>query len=211
MLRDAWPTSVDAGGRSQIDQWYSDGFLARQAGLSGYVGGDLGGRVLEITAPGAAIARLDDRVGRRGNVGDVTRTDLAAVLASSSAGGAFDAAVCPLALQYAPNLEAATVALAQCVRPGGVVLATLPGIGPRHARDPEWPERWHVTPLAARRVFEHAFPPQTVTVQAFGNVLTATAHLYGLPATALRRRERELHDTDFPVVVAVRAVSSPRH
>jgi hypothetical protein len=118
----------------------------------------------------------------------------------------FDAVVCPLSLQFAPRITDAVAVVAGCVRPGGIVLATIPAIGPQSPADAKWPLRWQLTPLGARRVFEERFPPDSVMVETFGNVLTATAHLYGLPATTLRRRERELQDRDFPVVVGVRAV-----
>jgi SAM-dependent methyltransferase len=189
-----------------IDQWYSDAFLRRQAGLSGYVAGDLAGRILEIVAPGPErVGALADRLADHGTLGDVTRVDLAEALSDRLASERFDALVCALSLHYAMDLEASVHALSRLVRPGGVLLATVPMIGPLSNAGPDWPQRWHLTPLAARRVFESAFPPQHVTVQSFGNVLTATAHLHGLSAARLARHERELHDPDFPVVVAVRA------
>lgn len=202
ILRDLSPLRPHAG--AGIDEWYSDGFLRRQAGLAGYVTGDLAGSVLEVVAPGSASRGLAERL--LAPVGDVTRIELSDGSFGQGSPRRFDAVVLPLSLQYAESLPAAARAALDLVLPGGVVLATLPGIGPLAHGSARWPERWHVTALGARRVFESASPSATVTVQSFGNVLTATAHLYQLPANALSRGERELHDPDFPVVVAVRVV-----
>lgn len=205
MLRRLAPA---AGARYPIDRWYSDAFLRRQAGISGYVAGDLAGSVLEVVPPGGGGGPpLTERLGVRGSLGAVRRLTLPEVLEGAHAPAGDDAVTCCLGLQFALDPRAAVRVLAGLVAPGGVLLVTVPGIGPLATTDGGWPDRWRLTPLALRRTLETALPPETVTVQSFGNVLTATAHLYGLGADDLRRRERELHDPDYPVVVAARALS----
>jgi len=49
------------------------------------------------------------------------------------------------------------------------------------------------------------FPPDGLAVEAHGNVLTATAFLYGLAAQELRRHELEYHDPDYEVLITVKA------
>jgi hypothetical protein len=174
-----------------IDAWYSDEFLSRHAGVIGLVQGDLAGRVLEVRVPGARLSPLAARLGPDRVVGSVTRIDLSEVLGDGRRLVDFDAVACPLSLQFAPRITDAVAVIAGCARPGGVVLATIPSIGPQSSANAEWPLRWQMTPLGARRVFEECFPADSVMVETFGNVLTATAHLYGLSATTLRGRERE--------------------
>jgi hypothetical protein len=204
MLRrlDPAPASPDP-----IDRWYSDDFLRRQAGIAGYVTGDFAGDVLEVVAPGRHGGEpLAKRIGERGTVGAVRRVTLPEVLCATPASGPFDAVACCLALQFASDLHTAVERLSSCLASGGVLLLTVPGIAPLASTDGEWPERWRLTPLAVRRLLEEVWPPESVTVHSFGNLLTATAHLHGLGARDLRRRERELHDPYYPVVVAARAV-----
>jgi hypothetical protein len=207
LLRDLAPARRQPRDGTPIDRWYSDQFLRQQAGIRTYVAGDLCGRVLEITSSAAACTpELSRRLGHNASVGDVVRIALQSFLSGPPSDDRPDAIVCGLCLQHVLDLGDAVGKLFDAVRPGGVILATIPGIGPLADDIPNWPQQWHLTPLGARRLFESAFRPQDVTTQAFGNVLTATAHLYGLRAEELRRRERELHDPDFPVLVAVRAV-----
>jgi hypothetical protein len=44
-----------------------------------------------------------------------------------------------------------------------------------------------------------------VEVEAYGNVLSATAFLYGFAAEELKPAELELRDPDFEVILAARA------
>ena len=60
--------------------------------------------------------------------------------------------------------------------------------------------------LSASRVFEEVFPPNRVSVQAYGNVLAAVAFLHGLAATELRHEELDYCDPDYDILIAVRAV-----
>jgi hypothetical protein len=88
-----------------------------------------------------------------------------------------------------------------------VLLATFPGIS-RICR-PEidlWGDYWRFTTRSARRLFEEIFPANGVSVEAYGNVLTAIAFLHGLAVEDLKSRELELHDPDYEVLISVRAV-----
>jgi hypothetical protein len=49
------------------------------------------------------------------------------------------------------------------------------------------------------------FEPADVHVEAYGNVLSATAFLYGFAADELREAELDLRDPDFEVILGVRA------
>ena len=48
--------------------------------------------------------------------------------------------------------------------------------------------------------------PEDVSVEAYGNVLAATAFLHRLGAADLQPTELDLRDPDFELVLAVRAV-----
>jgi hypothetical protein len=72
----------------------------------------------------------------------------------------------------------------------------------------EWTEHlyWNFTTLSARRLFEEVFSEANVRVEAYGNVLAATAFLQGLAAEELTRQELDYHDPNYEVLVTVRAV-----
>src|SRR5262249_53882213 len=93
------------------------------------------------------------------------------------------------------------------LKPGGVLLATFPGISQIARNDMDrWGEYWRFTSLSARKVFAEFFPEDRITVQAFGNILTAIALLHGLLATELRNEELDYHDRDYEVLITVRAI-----
>jgi len=58
-------------------------------------------------------------------------------------------------------------------------------------------------------LFAEAFGEENVSVEAYGNVLTAAACLYGLAAEELPSSALTLNDPDFEVLVAIRAVKAP--
>jgi len=102
---------------------------------------------------------------------------------------------------------AALKTLYRILKPGGVLLATFPGISQisRHDMD-RWGDYWRFTTLSARRLLEKVFPAANVRVEAYGNVLAAIAFLHGLATQELRQEELDYGDPDYEVLIAVRAV-----
>jgi SAM-dependent methyltransferase len=119
----------------------------------------------------------------------------------------FDAIVCTQTVQMIYDIRHAVKRLASMLKPGGVLLLTTHGISKvgRHLDRDGWGEYWHLTRQAAQTLFADAFPG-TFTVEAFGNVLAATAALHGLASEELTREELDYADRDFDVIIGVRAV-----
>jgi hypothetical protein len=92
------------------------------------------------------------------------------------------------------------------LKPGGVLLVTVPCISrivPRYGLATDY---WRFTGASCARLFGEVFGPEQVTVQPLGSVLTAIAFLTGLAHEELSRRELDTHDPYYPVIIAVRAV-----
>ncbi len=201
-IRPVWGT-WGLGRGLPVDRYYIEQFLAAHAG-------DIHGRVLEVgddrytrTFGGLAVTASDVL-----NVGaGRAQTTIIADLSRPEQVPAdrFDCVIVTQTLQLIADLEGAVKALHRMLRPGGVVLATLPGISQTHHAD--WGEhwRWNFTALSARTLFESAFAAQRVTVETRGNVLVATAFLQGLVAADLRPEELEYNDRDYQVSILVRA------
>jgi SAM-dependent methyltransferase len=187
-----------------IDRMYVERFLGSHAG-------DIRGRVLEIGAPdytrklGTNVERSDVLHAKPGNpeatiVGDLTD---APQISSDS----FDCAILTQVLQYVYDVRAALATLHRILAPGGVLLATAPGITKISAVDDElWGEWWHYTARSLRRLAAEAFGAENVEVESFGNVLTAAGFLYGLVPTDLRAEELEAEDPLYEVILGLRAV-----
>jgi SAM-dependent methyltransferase len=119
----------------------------------------------------------------------------------------FDCIILTQVLPFIPDVPAAVRTLHRILRPGGVVLATMPGISQivRYDMD-RWGDYWRFTSLSARRLFECGFLQGGVRVEAHGNVLVATAFLQGLSSRDLRPDELNYQDPDYEVLITVRAV-----
>ena len=117
----------------------------------------------------------------------------------------FDCIVLTQTLQYVYDLRAAAAQLHRALRPGGVLLATVPSTSrlDRGLRDSEY---WRFTVASCRRLFGEPFGDAEVEVRAEGNVLAAVAFLAGVAREELAVRDLARHDPLFPLVVLVRAV-----
>lgn len=188
-----------------IDRFYIERFLSQHAG-------DIRGRVLEIG---------DDyytrRFGRervvRSDVLDVNPKNVRATIVADLARGnkipsnAFDCIICTQTLQYIFDVRAAVKTLNRILKPRGVLLATVPGIQQiSHSDRRNWNDYWRFTCISMRELFNEAFQPEHVSVEAHGNVLTATAFLHGLSVGELEREELDYHDPDYEMLITVRAV-----
>jgi hypothetical protein len=97
------------------------------------------------------------------------------------------------------------------MKPGGVLLATASGMAQISREDFEmWGEYWRFTSLSVRLLFEEAFPKENITVQSYGNVLAAISFLEGLAAEDLKKKELDVLDPNYEILIAVRAVK-PGH
>jgi SAM-dependent methyltransferase len=172
---------------------------------------DIRGRVLEIAAPDYAsqyperVDRVDILMASEGNPEATIVADLTD--APTIPSDTFDCAIVTQTLQFIYDIRAALATLHRILTPGGVLLATVPGltkISP--IEDGEWGEWWHFTGKSTLRLAEEAFGEGQAEVETFGNVLAASGFLYGLAASDLRVEELVAHDPLYEVVVGLRAV-----
>jgi SAM-dependent methyltransferase len=118
----------------------------------------------------------------------------------------FDCIVLTQTLPFIFDVRAAVRTLHRVLKPGGVLLTTLPGISQISRYDMDrWGDYWRFTTLSARRLFQELFPADQLAIETYGNVLTASAYLYGVAAEELSSRELDHTDPDYEVLIAVRA------
>jgi SAM-dependent methyltransferase len=194
-----------------IDRYYIETFLSRHAGEATYGTGDIHGRVLEVGDDmytrkfGTAVTKSDvlhagDERPEATIVGDLTSVE-------GLPAGSFDCVICTQTLNVIYDVRAAIATLHRALAPGGVLLVTIPGISQICRPENElWGDYWRFTVLSIRRLLEEAFPPENVTVEAYGNVLASAAFLYGLATEELKRDELEPRDPDYELLIAARAV-----
>jgi SAM-dependent methyltransferase len=209
-LRRVTPFSREFGyDRGQpIDRYYIERFLSAHAS-------DVRGHVLEIADDtytrrfgGERVTRSDVLHVVEGQVGATIVGDL--TCADHVPSGSFDCVILTQTLQFIYDVPAALRTVGRILRPGGTVLATIPGITPISRYDMDrWGHYWAFTSLSLRRLFEAVFPADMIAVEEHGNVLAASAFLYGIAAEELRQSELDVRDPDYEVIVTVRAVRAP--
>jgi len=188
-----------------VDRYYIERFLADHAG-------DVRGNALEV--------KDADYTKRYGH--DLVRTDIldldaanpqATIVADLATGegipeSSFDCFILTQTLQYIYDVRAAVAQCERLLRPGGVLLVTVPAVSRLAGPADSYPDHWRFTGASARRLFEDAFGAGNVEVRTDGNALAGAAFLLGMAAEELGSRRLDAADPDHPVLVTVRAVKA---
>ena len=187
-----------------IDRYYIEDFLAGHAQ-------HILGHVLEIMDStytcrfgGNRVQKIDVLHASDDNpnatiVADLTR-------ANQIPSGTFDCIILTQTLLFIYDVRSVINTLYRILKPGGIVLGTVPGITKISREDMRRSgQYWSFTTLSIQRLLEEAFPAQQVEVKAYGNVLTAAAFLYGLAAEELRKTDLDHRDPDYEVIIAFKA------
>ncbi|HET7601225.1 MAG TPA: methyltransferase domain-containing protein [Gemmatimonadales bacterium] len=196
---DYW--GIDRG--TPVDRYFIERFLAEHRA-------DIRGRVLEVQDTryaarfGSGVDRVDVLDLNPANplatiVGDLT-------VPGSVPADAFDCFVLTQTLQFIYDVRAAVAQAHRLLKPGGVLLATVPSVSrlaPVYGLEGDY---WRFTPASCAALFGEAFGPGAVSVRGYGNPRAAIAFLAGLAQEELPRRALEAQDDHFPVIVAARAV-----
>jgi SAM-dependent methyltransferase len=186
-----------------VDRYYIERFLTAKADY-------IRGRVLEIGEPLYTRMFGADRV-TKSEILDVSGGADATYTCTLEDGGqlpsdAFDCVVCTQTFQFVYDVRSALATVHRILKHGGSLLATVPGITrtSRQEYGDSW--FWSFTSTSVRRLLEEPFPAAGVDIEVFGNVLAASAFLYGLAASELEPSELDHQDPDFAVIVAAHAV-----
>jgi SAM-dependent methyltransferase len=188
-----------------IDRYYINQFLGKNSAA-------ISGHVVEIG---------DDRYTRRFGTGAVTRSDvldqdhpdstptIIADLTNADhvPSDTFDCIIITQTLQFIYDMNGAISTLYRILKPGGVLLASIPSLSAicRYDMD-RWGDYWRLTSAAAHKLFAIFFRDENVQVEAHGNVLVAAAFLYGMAAEELTTEELNFKDRDLEVLITLRAV-----
>ena len=206
-LRRLTPLSSEWGFErgTPVDRYYIEQFLAGHRA-------DIRGRVLELKDStytnqfGAGVTQRDVLDINAANPQATIIADLAA--AEGVASNLFDCFVLTQTLQFIYDTRGAIAHSFRILRPGGVLLATVPCISRLAPRYGPTSEYWRFTPASCALLFEEAFGQGQVSVQSYGSVLTAIAFLAGMAQEELSPAELEAHDPYFPLLIAVQAVKA---
>ena len=188
----------DRGG--PVDRYYIDNFLEKNSAL-------IKGRVLEIgdneytlKFGGAKVTQSDILHVNETNpnatfIGDITN-------APHLPGNGFDCIVLTQTLHLIYDYKEAIKTCFRILKPGGSLLLTVPGITSIDAG--EWKSTWYwaFTDISIKRILEETFDVDNITVDAFGNILTATAFLYGMGLQEVSKNKLDYYDPSYQVTIS---------
>lgn len=188
-----------------IDRYYIERFLADHAS-------DLHGRVLEVgddaysrrfggsRVIGQDVLHVDDSNARATIVGDLGTPGLLPA-------GSFDAIILTQTLQYVFDLPTALHQIRASLRPGGVLLLSVPGVAPISLD--AWRDNyyWRFTAKSVERMLATEFDPAKVTVSPLGNLYAATAFLHGACAEEADSKKLEPVMPEYAITIVARAVA----
>jgi SAM-dependent methyltransferase len=200
-LRRTAPLSRDWGfdRGAPIDRYYIERFLWEHRS-------DIHGRVLEVMDSG--YTELFGHDVSRADVLDIDPDNRTATIVDDLTEGrvlpddAFDCFILTQTLHIIYDVRAALATSHRVLRPGGVLLATLPAVSRIWRLDADF---WRFTDASASRLFREAFGDEVET-RAHGNVLAAVAFLTGMAYQELPQKKLDVDDPLFPVTITVRAV-----
>jgi SAM-dependent methyltransferase len=203
-LRRTTPLSHDFGydRGTPVDRYYIERFLWAHRD-------DVRGRVLEVKDStytdwlGSGVTQKDVLDIDRANEDATISADLAS--ADEIADGTFDCFILTQTLQLIYDVRSAVTHARRILRPGGVLLATVPAVSPI-VDDEQLTDYWRFTPASCAGLFGDVFGSDSIHVRAYGNVLTSIAFLEGIAHEELTAQELETHDSRFTMLLSVRAV-----
>lgn len=186
-----------------ISRYYTEQFLEPYRS-------DITGRVLEIGVPiyahrfGQQVTQCDVL----DNVPENTKANITGDLVTGEGMPVekYDCLIVTGVYLFTYNLQAAIINSMRALRPGGVLLATLPGIAQVfRTGGGTFGDYWRFTDSCAERLFGDVFGPQNVRVVSFGNVLTASAYLHGLATEEFTQAQLNRQDPDYQLCIGVHA------
>lgn len=188
-----------------IDRLYIESFLARHAS-------DIRGHVLEVGDDGYSRRFGGERITRQDILNIDPNDPVATIVGDLAKPGTlsedfFDCIIMTQTLQLVFDLPSAVNHIRRSLRPGGVLLLTVPAIGPLCAD--QWQESfyWSLTPRSVERLLKSSFDPSKVEVSPFGNLYAATAFLHGAAIEEVSRSKLKPVDPGYAITIAARAVA----
>jgi hypothetical protein len=190
----------DRGG--PVDRYYIENFLEENSSL-------IKGRVLEIG---------DNDYTLRFGKSAVTKSDILHIDPSNTMAtiigdlsdapqiedDTYDCIVLTQTLHLIYNYKAALQTCFRVLKPGGVLLMTVPGI--THIDQGEWKNNWlwAFTSASVRRMLAEVFPAPA-EIETFGNVFIASAFLYGMGVNEVKKKQLDYNDPHYQVIITAKA------
>jgi SAM-dependent methyltransferase len=117
----------------------------------------------------------------------------------------FDCIVLTQTLHLIYDFKAALKTCHRVLKPGGVLLLTVPGI--THIDRGEWRETWFwaFTQKSMSKLISETFPKGKAEIKALGNVFASTSFLYGVGLPEVPKKMLDVQDPHYQVIITAKA------
>lgn len=205
-LRRVKPLSDDFGYQrgGPVDRYYIEKFLARNARL-------IKGRVLELKDDGytrkfggarvtkSDVLDIDPNNPRANIITDLAKAD---IVPSNT----YDCIILTQVLQLIYDLKSVMHHVHRILKPGGVLLVTVPGISHFVYKELGSIWCWCFTEVSVRKLLLEVFPEKDIRTKKHGNVLTSASFLYGIGQHEITKAEFDYQDNDYQTIIEAKAV-----
>jgi glycosyltransferase involved in cell wall biosynthesis len=187
----------DRGG--PVDRYYIENFLEENKQL-------IHGNILEIGDNTYSMRFGETRV-KKSDIMHIDSSNANATIVGDLTNlpqvpdNAYDCIVLTQTLHLIFDYTAAIKTCYRILKPGGTLLLTVPGIS-QIAND-QWQDywMWSFTQASVKKVLTGTFAAENITTKTHGNVLAATAFLYGLGAPELTEAKLKVNDPNYQVII----------
>ena len=192
----------DRGG--PVDRYYIERFLEQEAEW-------IRGSVMEIQENEYTMKYGRNKV-TRSEILDVNRNNTNATIIADLSNApelpdnSFDCLIITQTLQLIYDFKNALRTCRRLLKPKGTLLLTVPGITPIDSKRLGHTWYWSFTHASMKRIMEETFRDDSVEIHSFGNVLSATAFLYGMGRSELTTQQLDVNDPNLQVIITVKAV-----
>lgn len=183
-----------------IDRFYIEAFLESHSSK-------IKGKVLELLDKSYTRLYGGDKV-TSSDILDIDKASKNATIiadlttADSIPSDVYDCFILTQTLQFIYDLKAALFHAYRILKPGGVLLVTVPSISRIDCVAGVQGDYWRFTTASLSKLLEEFFLKENVQVSSWGNYLSGFAFWAGISQSELRREELEFHDENFPVIIS---------
>lgn len=117
----------------------------------------------------------------------------------------YDCIILTQVLQFIDDLDSAVSECFRILKPGGVLLVTLPSISRIDCVANIKGDFWRFTKASAKFLFEKQFESSELDINSFGNAKSGAYFFVGFSQEDVSQKVLEENDQNFPVIITVRA------
>ncbi|MBF0490302.1 MAG: methyltransferase domain-containing protein [Candidatus Omnitrophica bacterium] len=187
-----------------IDRYYIENFILRNAF-------DIKGHALEIKDDNYLVKYGGNKVLQKDILDVDPNNSKATIIADLSnadqiPSNTYDCFVLTQTLQLIFDLNAAIEHIYRILKPGGVLLLTLPGISHFPNKTDSPIRYWSFTESSVRKILEKRFLKERINTEIYGNVKVTASFLYGVGLKEISQNDLDYRDPNYQLIISAKAV-----